>query len=366
VNWTMADNDNQESPPPDLNPPPTPAAATHMGMDLSRRPSDISMTGTPTYHHATPVPASSQSPAHYAQFAPRPGLPPTPQAHLQHLPPHVAHPQAQIQVPAYQPHAYQQPYAPPPMAQAHHYQTPAQMPPVYDHRASHPGPAMTPARTAVPTPSSVAMPHAGHAGNQYNMPRVPEVYTLPLQVESAIPEDVREQFHRDDQGRLLFFSAPPLDRPHPGIAEQYAGLGHSVSHLANVKKFYQARVQKRKERDEQLAAKQAAKKPALAEEEATAKGLVDEAQQDLMQKTLLDFCNHMARGNAAIEASVAGWREVKRQALEEAAGKTSDEIRADNLRWFAEDCEKRGTMTADRKAKFLATFVDKRNANELE
>lgn len=45
---------------------------------------------------------------------------------------------------------------------------------------------------------------------------------------AAIPASIRAQFHQDDQGRVLFFSTPPLDI----VSGKGANLGHSLKYLA--------------------------------------------------------------------------------------------------------------------------------------
>lgn len=61
-----------------------------------------------------------------------------------------------------------------------------------------------------------------------NAPRPIEVFHLSDNANTAIPEDIREQFHCDDQGHVLFFSAPPLDIV-PSVQQR---LGHSLKYLA--------------------------------------------------------------------------------------------------------------------------------------
>lgn len=50
----------------------------------------------------------------------------------------------------------------------------------------------------------------------------------------------------------MFFTAPPLNRPHPGVSEEDSTLGHSVRYLANLREVKADRERKRKERDEAL------------------------------------------------------------------------------------------------------------------
>lgn len=61
-----------------------------------------------------------------------------------------------------------------------------------------------------------------------NAPRPIEVFHLSDAANTAIPEDIREQFHCDDQGHVLFFSSPPLDIV-PSVQQR---LGHSLKYLA--------------------------------------------------------------------------------------------------------------------------------------
>lgn len=67
--------------------------------------------------------------------------------------------------------------------------------------------------------------------NAYNPPRPVEVYHLSDVANASIPISIREQFHRDEQGRILFFTAPPLDvSPVPEATKKQ--LGHSLKYLA--------------------------------------------------------------------------------------------------------------------------------------
>lgn len=93
-------------------------------------------------------------------------------------------------------------------------------------------------RSAIPAASS----------NTYNPPRPVEVYHLSDTVNNAIPQDIREQFQRDEFGHVLFFTAPPLDVSR--IPEPVAKLGHSVKYLAKKARNKAELERKRKERDE--------------------------------------------------------------------------------------------------------------------
>lgn len=220
-----------------------------------------------------------------------------------------------------------------------------------------------------PAPNTAVLPHANaHAGNVYNVPRPPEVYTLADEVDAALGDDVRRQFQQDEQGRVLFFTAPPLKRPNNGVAEQYAGLGHSVNHLANIEKIREERRRKRKERDEKLALEQAAnkKKSALEEEAKKKKAEAEQkAQAELVEKAILDWCAGMNRGTQLLEESLGGWKATADQAREESKNKTPNELRVKNLEWFYEDLLKRGQITEAQKKDMEDTFIHRRHLADV-
>ena len=264
--------------------------------------------------------------------------------------------------PHFAPHAYPpQQYAPQPQAQAPppiHYQTPNHIAPAFEqhHRPVHPAPpAMPPARQPMaPAHNIAALPHANaHAGHVYNVPRAPEVYTLAENVDAAIPKEVREQFQRDENGRVLFFTAPPLGRPASRVAEPYAGLGHSVSHLASIKALREERARKRKERDEALARERDATKKQAAQAEADARRRAESeerAQAEMMEKVLLGWSAAMDRGTKQLEESLGpDWKDAMRRARTEQAAKSEAEIRDQNLKWFYDESLRRGEISAEEK-----------------
>jgi len=95
-------------------------------------------------------------------------------------------------------------------------------------------------------------PHGNlpHAGNAYNPPRPPEVYTLPDATNEAFPAEVRQQFKCDEAGRILFFSAPPLVRASGALSPSTANLGHSAKYLLGRGAWLAEREKKRKLRDQ--------------------------------------------------------------------------------------------------------------------
>ncbi|KAI7119027.1 hypothetical protein KC352_g33420, partial [Hortaea werneckii] len=85
----------------------------------------------------------------------------------------------------------------------------------------------------------------------YRDPPPIEVYVLPDHANFSIPNEIREQYQRDEQGRVLFFAAPPVtsagDHYQPSDAPNISGSsgsgsgsssssavgkGHSIRYLA--------------------------------------------------------------------------------------------------------------------------------------
>lgn len=130
-----------------------------------------------------------------------------------------------------------------------------------------------------------------------------EVYQLDDAVNAQIPLEIREQFQCDEDGRMLFFTQPPLDRAHRGIASESAGLGHSVRYLADRAREVEDRRAKRKARDE-LRQQEEAKRQA-AELEAAEK----EKQElmDLAGNMFAGWVKSMDRENEALKAAYDGW-----------------------------------------------------------
>ena len=317
----------QDSPPPEAPRALPPNMPVGLAMGASPRP-PVGTPGMPgQYHHAQVAPLPMVSP-HFQQFqvAPRPG-PPTPhgmgQVHIQPQPPgmpgmHVQqqHPgmsqmpmmpmqqqmQPQMQpAPQFSPHhqlfnAHSQFVQQPPAPLQAHYQNPAHLAPAYDPhlRQIHPSPVATNSRPPMaPTPAhplgSAPMPHpAASSPNMYNPPRAPEVYTLTDDIDRAIPKDVKDQFQCDDNGRLLWFTSPPIF--NQGRSSEVAGLSNTVTHIKDIKDIRAERRAKRQARDEAVAAE----KLREAEQTANAKR-ADNADKIASRKRRMLLNNSAAR-----------------------------------------------------------------------
>jgi chromatin structure-remodeling complex subunit RSC1/2 len=150
-----------------------------------------------------------------------------------------------------------------------------------------------------------AMPH----GNAYNPPRPPEVYTLPDNLNDALPPDIRHGFQHDEAGRVLFFTAPPLERPHKGLSATSAGLGHSVKYLAGREEWLASRERKRKERDErETLSSHKRSASAEAETEASIGDFVNQAV-GAMDRWFERFDQDTRQWEK--DTGLAGWREAR-------------------------------------------------------
>lgn len=210
-----------------------------------------------------------------------------------------------------------------------------------------------------------AHPH-GNPGHVYNAPRAPEVYTLADPVDAAIPAEVREQFQRDEQGRILFFTAPPLNRPAHGVAEQHTGLGHSVRHLATIGELRAERARKRKERDDALAVEQEANKKlaALRERQVQREAEADEkSQAEMLEQLLVAWATELDRGTAEIDEALGGienWNRMMAEGRERGKNLTSEEKRTANLEWYIEWAKARGSMD-EQQEKLWRRSIDQKN-----
>ncbi|KAI1332237.1 hypothetical protein F5Y16DRAFT_357251 [Xylariaceae sp. FL0255] len=319
---------------PNETPPPEPVSLHQPHSDSARRPSmmqthravdgsgDIIMGNaghlsslpaqlSPANNHATPTYAP--------QYSQRPSATPVP-------------------VPQYGPHGYQTGHAaPPPQAtpqippqphsqyhtvqtqQQHHppayggftsqYNNAAVPPPYQGHQPQHASHQMAydPSQRLAPSPARNAMPVSSpnpySQPNAYNPPRPVEVYKLDEATNTGIPEDIREQFLQDETGHVLFFTHPPLDRPHRGISQTSANLGHSVRYLADRAREVEDRRAKRKARDS-MVHEEERKRLALEQEEMRK---TRQGQIDGTAKLLLGWSQSIQDEAELLKASYSGW-----------------------------------------------------------
>jgi chromatin structure-remodeling complex subunit RSC1/2 len=147
-----------------------------------------------------------------------------------------------------------------------------------------------------------------------NAPRPIEVFHLSDTANAAIPADIRQQFHLDEQGRILFFSTPPLDI----IQRMDQRLGHSLKYLA-AKEERQKLIEekKRKARDEDALDRESKRsrnsgQPVASIEDLTAKAVVILADQ-IASRT--DEFYSMLYGERAEEVKAADQKERERKEL---------------------------------------------------
>jgi chromatin structure-remodeling complex subunit RSC1/2 len=209
---------------------------------------------TPQHHNY----AAAYQPTHSTQY----------HTHSQSPAPHL---QQTPQAPAYQPITPHVPFNP-----AQNYQTPR----VPGYPQQYPG-------TQAPG---------------YKVPQPVECFILNDHANASIPQEIREQFQRDEKGRVLFFTAPPLNVEQP-LTKEGRALGHSARYLAAKAKKEATKALKRKadeadapERDE------AAKRAKLAEEEK-----FKQAVKDLNTKALKALEDQLAAATKSeLEATFNG------------------------------------------------------------
>ena len=94
------------------------------------------------------------------------------------------------------------------------------------------------------TPQSRYTPVQQAPVSESGYPRPDEVFRLPENANLAIPEEVRNQFQQDEQGHILFFTAPPLDTLPP--VKPGSAVGHTAKYLATKIRAQIAAKEKRK------------------------------------------------------------------------------------------------------------------------
>ncbi|KAJ5110757.1 Bromodomain [Penicillium argentinense] len=238
--------DENESPPPEPTPSPPPPSLPPAPMP----------SATPRQSMQHPLPGAAMG---------GPGNIPPP--HFQAVSPAdpVVAPPSAVPMP---PAAYQSPMNPQ-MYQGATQRRPSNFAPQTPAGFYQASPATHPYSAAQPSPYGPYPANRVPPGAMQNpnAPRPIEVYHLSEAANAAIPADIREQFHCDDKGHVLFFSTPPLDIVPP----MESNLCHSLKYLASkeerrkkVAERKRKREEERKERDEEAKRQRADEETALA------------------------------------------------------------------------------------------------------
>jgi chromatin structure-remodeling complex subunit RSC1/2 len=154
------------------------------------------------------------------------------------------------QAPAYQPITPHVPFTPQPTAPMQAFQTP---------RPTH----------------GYQQPYLQQPPPGYKAPQPVEVYIMPDHANASIPLEIREQFQRDEKGRVLFFTAPPLNVEQP-LTKDGRTLGHSARYLAAKAKKEALKAAKRTTSDANFSEREEAAKKAKQQEEDSFKNAVTE------------------------------------------------------------------------------------------
>jgi chromatin structure-remodeling complex subunit RSC1/2 len=227
----------KDSPPPEPTPPPPAKMPTPTPRQISQ-----------------PAPAYQPSPAMQTQPAPRqPSISARASYGASH-PQSYAHQTSASPAPARQPST--QPNFPPSTPQ----QAPVrpQMPQgqsSFTSQQPQPGTAAATSSTYAPRPPTAT-------GSSYREGPAIETYILPDQANLSIPLEIRERYQRDDLGRVIFFTAPPVipSAPTGGVK------AHSVRYLAAKARREASLAQKRTAMDLDKQASERATKQARIEQ----------------------------------------------------------------------------------------------------
>jgi chromatin structure-remodeling complex subunit RSC1/2 len=129
-----------------------------------------------------------------------------------------------------------------------------------------------------------------------------EVFVLNDHANLSIPQEIREQFQRDEKGRVLFFTAPPLNVDQP-LSKDGRTIGHSARYLAAKAKKDAMKAAKRKAEESGATEREEAAKRAKTDEEKK----FEQAVSELGAKTLKALEDQLAVATKTeLEASFNG------------------------------------------------------------
>jgi len=246
---------DKDSPPPEPTPPPPPKMPTPPPRQISQpaqtyqpspapqtqpTPRQPSISARPTYGAAHP-----QSYAHQTSASPAPARQPSTQ-------------------PNFPPSTPQQAPVRPQMQQGQS---------SYTSQQPQPGTAAASSSTYAPRPPTAT-------GSSYREGPAIETYILPDQANLSIPLEIRERYQRDELGRVIFFTAPPVIPSEPTGSVK----AHSVRYLAAKARREASLAQKRTAAELDKQASERATKQARIEQTQQARREVDEVKRRALRE----------------------------------------------------------------------------------
>jgi chromatin structure-remodeling complex subunit RSC1/2 len=122
--------------------------------------------------------------------------------------------------------------------------------------AAHPTgyPTSTPAPVYPRQPLAAAQPanNTGYPAAPTHVQREQDVFVLPDHVNANIPDEIRNQFPQDDQGRMLFFTKPPVDTRSVLSGRSEGDRNKPLSHSARFQEVKAELQRKRKEKADDI------------------------------------------------------------------------------------------------------------------
>ncbi|KAK5075100.1 hypothetical protein LTR64_001305 [Lithohypha guttulata] len=219
--------DENQSPPPEPTPPAQPAPPPVLRTPSINRTDSAKISNHPHANSSTNIqmqhvrPAPSMTPqasfntTNANPYSRQPSFSATPQAYITQSQ-NGSREQSQPQQHQYTP----QPAQPTPLLAA------AQP---GNHGITTPNPAFNRPAPSVVQPVQYHVQQAIGASHQ----RTADTYVLSDAANASIPSEIRSQFPRDDQGRVLFFTTPPLDTRHVVTGSSSHETSRPLEHTAD-------------------------------------------------------------------------------------------------------------------------------------
>lgn len=280
----------KDSPPPEPTPPPPPKMPTPPPRQISQ-----------------PAPAYQPSPAMQNQPTPRQ---PSTSARPSFS---AAHPQSYTHQTSASPAPVRPPSTQPNFPPSTPQQAPSR-PQMQQNHSSYTSQQPQPATTQATTSNYAPRPPT--ATGSYRDPPAIETYILPDQANLSIPPEIRARYQRDELGRVIFFTAPPVLPAAPTGSFQ----AHSVRYLAAKARREASLGQKRHAADLDRQASERAVKKARIETSEQARSNLAAVQRRAMRELEGQLAASVARelDDGDLERLALGQRGAARVRLEAA------------------------------------------------